>query len=64
VHPYWDAPRYVRNLESGLIEAWERFLAGKEPDVIEVVESEETAKGTYDELLLSTPSDKMVHDEL
>ena len=46
------------------MQAWERFLSGKEPDVIEVVESEETAKGTYDELLIKNPSDKTVHDEL
>jgi len=65
MHPYWDAPRYVKNIESGLIAAWERFLAGKEPDVIEVVESPETSKGTYDQILTANPSDKMNdHDEM
>lgn len=63
MHPYWDAPRYVKNLESGLIEAWERFLLGKDPEVIEIIESSETAKGTYDSILASKPSDKR-HDEL
>jgi protein O-GlcNAc transferase len=64
MHPYWDAPRYVKNLESGLIQAWDRFLAGQEPDVIEVVESEEAARGTYDDVLAKNPSDKKDHDEL
>jgi len=65
MHPYWDAPRYVKNLETGLIAAWERFLAGKEPDVIEVVESAEASKGTYDQILKANPSDKASdHDEM
>merc|ERR1712238_175882 len=65
MHPYWDAPRYVKNIESGLTVAWERFLAGKEPDVIEVVESPETLKGTYDKILIANPSDKVSdHDEM
>ena len=64
MHPYWDAPRYVKNLESGLNAAWERFLAGKEPDTIEVVESSEASSGTYDQTLTDTPSDMRDHDEL
>jgi len=48
-----------------LIAAWERFLAGKEPDVIEVVESAEASKGTYDQILKANPSDKASdHDEM
>ena len=65
MHPYWDAARYVKNLESGLEQAWERFLSGQEPAVIEVVESEEASRGTYDDVLTKHPSDKVVaHDEL
>jgi protein O-GlcNAc transferase len=65
MHPYWDAARYVKNLESGLMQAWERFLSGQEPAIIEVVESEETARGTYDDFLQKYPSDKVTtHDEL
>ncbi|OEU10643.1 O-linked N-acetylglucosamine transferas-like protein [Fragilariopsis cylindrus CCMP1102] len=58
MHPYWDAPRYAKNLESGLIAAWERFLAGKDPDVIEVVESTEASRGTYDQILEDNPSNR------
>jgi hypothetical protein len=64
MHPYWDAARYVKNLETGLLLAWERFLSGQTPDVIEVIESEETAKGTYEDYLLQYPSDRTLHDEL
>lgn len=65
MHPYWDAARYVKNLEAGLIMAWERFLAGQPTDVIEVVESAENAKGTYEDFLEKNPSDRIVgHDEL
>ena len=63
MHAYWDAPRYVKNLESGLIKIWERFLAGEEPDNIEVIESPEASSGTYDQTLIDIPSD-MSHDEL
>ncbi|KAG7338568.1 glycosyl transferase family 41 protein [Nitzschia inconspicua] len=64
MHPYWDAARYVRNLETGLIMAWERFLSGQPADLIEVVESEETARGTYEDFLQQNPSDRIRHDEL
>mmetsp|Transcript_9801 Transcript_9801/g.20784 ORF Transcript_9801/g.20784 Transcript_9801/m.20784 type:complete len:809 (+) Transcript_9801:110-2536(+) len=64
MHPYWDAPRYAKNLESGLIAAWDRFLSGEEPGTIEIVESLETSKGTYDETLINNPSDRRDHDEL
>jgi len=64
MHPYWDAPRYVKNLETGLLAAWERFIAGQEPDTIEVVESTETSRGTYEETLINNPSDRLDHDEL
>ena len=65
MHPYWDAARYVKNLESGLEQAWERFLSGQEPAIIEVSESEEVARGTYDDVLQKFPSDKVTtHDEL
>jgi hypothetical protein len=65
MHPYWDAARYVKNLEAGLIIAWERFLSGQEPGIIDVVESEEAARGTYEDYLKRNPSDRiLVHDEL
>lgn len=65
MHPYWDAARYVKNLESGLIQAWERFLSGQEPGIIEVVESDEAARGTYEDFLQKYPSDRVTtHDEL
>ena len=65
MHPYWDAPRYAKNLESGWSEAWDRFLAEREPEDITVVESEEAAQGTYDEVLINNPSDRTsIHDEL
>ena len=64
MHPYWDARRYAKNLESGLLAAWERFLTGEEPGTIEVVESSEALKGTYERTLRDFPSDKEDHDEL
>lgn len=64
MHPYWDAPRYAKNLESGFIAAWERFLAGDEPRTFEVVESLEASKGTYEQTLRENPSDRKDHDEL
>ena len=65
MHPYWDAPRYAKNLESGWFQAWERFLSGQAPDQIEIVESEETTLGTYEEVLINNPSDrKPDRDEL
>ena len=63
MHAYWDAPRYVKNLEAGLMQIWERFLAGKKPDNIEVVESLEASSGTFDQTLIDIPSD-IIHDEL
>ena len=64
MHPYWDAPRYVKNFETGLMMAWELFLAGEEPRTIEVVESSEASKGTYEQTLNDNPSDRKGHDEL
>lgn len=66
MHPYWDAARYVRNIESGLFQTWDRFLSGLDPADITVMESEETARGTYDDYLEAHPSDarKDRHDEL
>lgn len=64
MHPYWDAPRYAKNLESGFMEAWDRFLAGEEPRTIEVVESLEASRGTYEQTLMRNPSDRNDHDEL
>jgi protein O-GlcNAc transferase len=58
MHPYWDAPRYAKNLESGWFQAWERFLSGQDPEDIIVVESEEAARGTYDDVLINNPSDR------
>jgi protein O-GlcNAc transferase len=63
MHPYWDAARYTKNLESGLLQAWDRFLSGEQPADIYVVESDETRRG-YDYVLRANPSDKPNHDEL
>ncbi len=66
MHPYWDAARYVKNVESGLFQAWDRFLSGLEPAEITVVESAEAAQGTYNDFLEQHPSDPKPkgHDEL
>jgi len=64
MHPYWDAPRYVKNLESGLLAAWELFLLGEEPRSIEVIESLEASRGTFEQTLIENPSDRRDHDEL
>lgn len=66
LHPYWDMNRYVANLQSGLMEAWDRYLKGLPPDHIEVVESEDTKRGTYDDVLEANPSDRVsvTHEEL
>jgi protein O-GlcNAc transferase len=65
MHPYWDAPRYAKNLETGLLMAWDRFLSGQDPEHITVEESEETARGSNEEVLINNPSDRTdVHDEL
>jgi len=60
MHPYWDVPRYMRNFEQGLWEAWTLFINGEKPRHIFVMESNETAKGTFDDLLRAHPSDGMV----
>mmetsp|Transcript_17333 Transcript_17333/g.50377 ORF Transcript_17333/g.50377 Transcript_17333/m.50377 type:complete len:471 (-) Transcript_17333:398-1810(-) len=58
MHPYWDVPRYVRNFQAGLTEAWRRYLTGEggggkrnkfEKRHIEVIEDETTRRGTYPE---------------
>ena len=58
--------RYVQNLESGLTEAWNRYLKGLPPDHIEIIESEEARRGTYDDVLEANPSDRVSasHEEL
>lgn len=61
MHPYWDANRYARNLQQGFLLAWDRFLSGQAPDHITIVETEETARGTYSDFLNQHPSDR---DEL
>lgn len=55
MHPYWDVPRYVKNFQTGLMTAWERFLSGQPPEHITVEESEETSRGTYDDVVLANP---------
>lgn len=55
MHPYWDVPRYVKNFEAGLTMAWERYLEGQPPEHITIEETEETTRGTYDEVLASHP---------
>jgi len=65
MHAYWDVPRYVKNFETGLMVAWERYLAGKPPEHITIEETEDAKRGTYDELLMQHPPvGKKVHDEL
>jgi protein O-GlcNAc transferase len=64
MHPYWDAARYTKNLENGLLQAWDRFISGVQPADIYVVESDDTRRGTFDDLLHAHPSDRPVHDEL
>ena len=44
--------------------AWGHFLTGKEPEILDVVESSEAARGTYEDLVMRYPSDKVDHDEL
>jgi protein O-GlcNAc transferase len=55
MHPYWDVPRYVRNFEEGVRQAWNIFLAGDHPRHIEVTETMEVSRGTYDDLILAFP---------
>jgi protein O-GlcNAc transferase len=65
MHPYWDVPRYVKNFETGLTVAWERYLSGKSPTHITIEETDIARRGTYDELLLQNPPNgKKVRDEL
>jgi protein O-GlcNAc transferase len=60
MHPYWDVPRYVRNFETGLKEAWKSFLEGTTPQHIYVHESDDTAKGTHNRVLDAHPPDGSV----
>lgn len=65
MHPYWDVPRYVKNFETGLTIAFERYLTGEPPSHIMIEETEEARRGTYDDLLLKNlPDGKKVWDEL
>jgi protein O-GlcNAc transferase len=57
MHPYWDVPRYVKNFETGLKMAWTRFLSGESPDHIFVVESDDTKKGSFEDVFLANPPD-------
>ena len=41
--PMYDAARWTRNLELGLARVWERFMAGEDPEAIQI---EETAYST------------------
>jgi len=61
MHPYWDVPRYVRNFQSGLLIAWERYLdgtdvvygsSGVKKKHIEIIEDATTRKGTYEDDLV------------
>ena len=63
MHPYWDAHRYTKNLETGLFMAWEVFLAGKKPEHITIIETDLASRGTHDDILELHPSDR-THDEL
>ena len=65
MHPYWDVPRYVKNFETGLTMAFERYLSGKPPAHLIIEESEEAKRGTYDDVLIQHPAEgKKAHDEL
>ena len=65
MHAYWDANRYCSNLQTGLHLAWDRFLSGQAPEHITIVESEETARGTYSDFLVKNLSDRVKnHDDL
>eukprot|EP00934_Nitzschia_sp_Nitz4_P005707 Nitzschia sp. Nitz4//scaffold46_size129759//34//2598//NITZ4_003478-RA/size129759-snap-gene-0.0-mRNA-1//1//CDS//3329552526//5697//frame0 len=66
MHPYWDAPRYTKNLENGWFQAWDRFLSGLPPEHITIVEDAETARGSFNDILERFPSDPVPkdHDEL
>jgi protein O-GlcNAc transferase len=57
MHPYWDAPRYAQNIQSGLMQAFDRYLSGEPLEHITVVESEEA--GSFDDILDNNPSDKV-----
>lgn len=37
---FWNTKRYVRNLEKGLLEAWNNFITGNEPVHVNVQESD------------------------
>ena len=55
MHPYWDVARYVKNFETGLQIAWQRYIDGLQPDNILIEENPIAAKGTYDEEILANP---------
>jgi protein O-GlcNAc transferase len=55
MHPYWDVPRYVKNFETGLKMAWKRYLSGEPPDHIFVVESDDTKKGSFEDVFVANP---------
>ena len=57
MHPYWDVARYVKNFETGLKQAWDTFMNGREPENIFVEESEETQKGTFSAEIEAHPQD-------
>jgi protein O-GlcNAc transferase len=56
-HPYWDVARYVKNFETGLTAAWQRYVHGQSPDHIYVEETPEAARGTYEEEIIARPPD-------
>eukprot|EP00526_Cylindrotheca_closterium_P004303 CAMPEP_0113654424 /NCGR_PEP_ID=MMETSP0017_2-20120614/29149_1 /TAXON_ID=2856 /ORGANISM="Cylindrotheca closterium" /LENGTH=805 /DNA_ID=CAMNT_0000567571 /DNA_START=29 /DNA_END=2446 /DNA_ORIENTATION=- /assembly_acc=CAM_ASM_000147 len=64
MHPYWDAPRYAKNLQQGFILAYDKFLSGQPPDHITVLESNEAARGTYDGTLDANSPDNDIGAEL
>jgi protein O-GlcNAc transferase len=55
MHPYWDVPRYVKNFEQGLQQAWGRFLNGDKPAHIVIEETPEAQAGTYNDEILAHP---------
>ena len=57
MHPYWDVARYVKNFETGLTMAWDRYLRGEPPEHLEIEETEAARRGTYDDELLAHPPD-------
>ena len=58
MHPYWDVPRYTKNLQTGLTMAWDRFLSGKPKSHLHVKENDKTKMGTYERDILQLEAER------